>query len=193
MIVRPLRSLVVASILAAVFLQLLGPRLVEAYVLFGNKWCDNDATLSLQTSGGSAYVLAHQPVYDAASAWSAVSSNFNYTQLGENQMADVWVFSTPWGGPGSSYAVESHFAPGTCRQSSNVTFNTMYSWNPPYTTCNGSTSWVSLYSVALHELGHSVGLNHSGDVNAIMYATMDLCTNKPWNQDDIDGIRAIYD
>jgi hypothetical protein len=48
-----------------------------------------------------------------------------------------------------------------------------------------------VYTVALHEAGHSLGLNHSDDTSAIMYAFY----NEPvadLRQDDINGIRVLY-
>ncbi|MBL1212244.1 MAG: matrixin family metalloprotease [Ignavibacteriae bacterium] len=48
-----------------------------------------------------------------------------------------------------------------------------------------------VYTIALHEAGHGLGLNHSDDINAVMYPfyggpVSDL------RQDDIDGIRSLY-
>ena len=50
---------------------------------------------------------------------------------------------------------------------------------------------IDVYSVALHESGHGLGLNHSDDPNAVMYpyyggAVSDL------REDDINGIRELY-
>ncbi len=50
---------------------------------------------------------------------------------------------------------------------------------------------VDMYSIALHECGHSLGLGHSADPNAVMY----WAYYSPYDglaQDDINGIRAIY-
>lgn len=50
----------------------------------------------------------------------------------------------------------------------------------------------SLYDVALHESGHALGLGHSADPNAVMYAYYDSYKEEDLTQDDIDGIRSIY-
>lgn len=197
MIARLLRSLVIASLLAAAFLQVFGDGLAAAYAMYGWKWCDNDASLSLQTNAGNpddSYSLATQPVYDAASGWSAVSSNFNFTQLPENWNADVWVFSYDWG-PSTLGQASTYLWPATsCAQSSSVWFNEFYGWKPPSTSCAfDNRTWYHLYAVALQELGHSLGLEHSANPSAVMYGTLNACTDKFLNQDDIDGIRDIYD
>lgn len=195
MILRVTRSVLIAGFLAGLLLPVLETRLAVAYVLTGQRWCDNDATLSLQTSAGaSSYILATQPVYAAASHWSGYSSNFNFTQVAENSSADVWVFSEA-DGIGNYFAItNSTYAwPGPCLISANVTYNTSYSWNPPSTYCDYSTSWVSVYTAGLHELGHSLGLAHSDNQAAVMYQFLPWCADKYLNQDDIDGIRDIYD
>jgi len=54
----------------------------------------------------------------------------------------------------------------------------------------GIGSNTDVFSVALHESGHGLGLGHSDNTNAVMYAYYSLVTGL--NQDDIDGIRSIY-
>ena len=49
----------------------------------------------------------------------------------------------------------------------------------------------SLYTVALHELGHALGLAHSADPGAAMYPTAGTA-NRDLNGSDIAGIRALY-
>ncbi|XP_022133607.1 metalloendoproteinase 1-like [Momordica charantia] len=46
--------------------------------------------------------------------------------------------------------------------------------------------------VALHELGHVLGLKHSADSQAIMWPYMEPNTVKGLSGDDIEGIRALY-
>ncbi|XP_004689108.1 PREDICTED: interstitial collagenase isoform X1 [Condylura cristata] len=50
----------------------------------------------------------------------------------------------------------------------------------------------NLYRVAAHELGHSLGLSHSTDIGALMYPNYIFSGDVQLNQDDINGIQALY-
>ncbi len=51
---------------------------------------------------------------------------------------------------------------------------------------------TSLLQVALHEIGHDLGLDHSTDINAIMYPTADYRQNPTLSASDTLGIQALY-
>ncbi|OMO50795.1 Peptidase M10, metallopeptidase [Corchorus olitorius] len=54
-------------------------------------------------------------------------------------------------------------------------------------------SAVDLESVAVHEIGHLLGLGHSSDENAIMYPTISSRTRKvELGSDDVEGIQYLY-
>ena len=55
----------------------------------------------------------------------------------------------------------------------------------------GSGGTFDLETVALHEVGHLLGLAHSSDPNAIMYPTY-TGVRRSLGQDDLDGIRRLY-
>ena len=66
--------------------------------------------------------------------------------------------------------------------------NTGYAWN---LGCQELPTSYDLQTVILHENGHVVGLDHSSDINAIMYPSYQQA-NCTLGQDDINGIRALY-
>lgn len=85
---------------------------------------------------------------------------------------------------------DSNFNAGAPRYSitkAEIRFDTAETWSTGTATPFNS---VSFFSVALHEIGHAIGLDHSTDLSTIMY---------PMNQNqqvlgsgDIQGITAIY-
>jgi acylphosphatase len=58
-------------------------------------------------------------------------------------------------------------------------------------TVNTPPTGIDLPSVALHELGHGLGLNHSAETSSVMYAYYGGA-RRDLTADDIDGIRSIY-
>ena len=54
-------------------------------------------------------------------------------------------------------------------------------------------SWeFSLEAVTTHEVGHLIGLGHSGDGAALMAPSISSCDAKPLDDDDRDGRDALY-
>jgi hypothetical protein len=75
--------------------------------------------------------------------------------------------------PGNNYSLGGDYA-----------FNTKLGFN-----INGSD--YDVFTVALHEFGHSLGLAHATSTSAVMYSAYNG-RDTALNTDDINGIRAIY-
>ncbi|KZV54238.1 metalloendoprotein 1-like [Dorcoceras hygrometricum] len=78
-----------------------------------------------------------------------------------------------------------------------------HSFGPPIGIIhfNGEMGWAhdgdsyysfDIKSVALHEIGHLLGLNHSADRLAIMFPTFDRGEIRRIHQDDVNGIYHLY-
>jgi hypothetical protein len=57
---------------------------------------------------------------------------------------------------------------------------------------NGCRREYHIETTAVHEVGHLLGLDHTPDAAANMYAFADFCDVVPLNADDITGINCIY-
>jgi hypothetical protein len=73
---------------------------------------------------------------------------------------------------------------------SDVSFNLNYNYTTP---AQGSCSnEIYLDSVLTHEVGHVIGLAHSNNSGALMYASVAYCNDKVLSSDDISGRNALY-
>jgi len=89
----------------------------------------------------------------------------------------------PFTGPGGVLAHTFYPAPINGEPiAGDMHFNADESWHV------GTT--VDLFSVALHETGHALGLGHTSDPEAVMYPYYQMQTGL--TSDDIAGIQALY-
>jgi hypothetical protein len=198
------------------FLEQLESRLVP-YALTGGAWPDPqlitlsfmpDGTLITSGPNGNSYsnmfatfgktmsvATWEDAIISAAQTW-AQYANVNFTvvsddgaaqgagayQQGDPGMGDIrfgaYSYSTAYLGEG--------FMPPPLNNYSiagDIDFNSAKTWN------NGTT--YDLQTVALHEVGHALGLGHSTDPNSVMWPTYSG-VRRSLDADDIAGIQAIY-
>ncbi|CAK7317357.1 MMP7 [Vulpes lagopus] len=91
----------------------------------------------------------------------------------------------PFDGPGNILA--HAFAPGP-DLGGDAHFDEDERWT------DGSRIGINFLIAATHELGHSLGLGHSSDPDAVMYPTYSIRDSKNFklSQDDIEGIQKLY-
>ncbi|KZV35370.1 Metalloendoprotein 1 precursor [Dorcoceras hygrometricum] len=68
-----------------------------------------------------------------------------------------------------------------------VHFNAHKAW-----ATDGTLYAFDVFTTALHELGHVLGLDHSTNTESIMFPTIVKGQRKYLHSDDIDGINALY-
>ncbi len=162
-----------------------GPGIEDAdpFVFSANKW--NQSTLRWFLSGGTPDLTGEaNQVQAAMDTWSGVAP-LDFVRQFSATGADVdWSWQIgdhgdgdPFDGPGTVLA--HAFYPTDGR----VHFDDAESW-----ATSGSRD---IWTVALHELGHTLGLRHSGVSDAAMYAFIGGERRRP-HEVDIKGIRSRY-
>jgi len=186
----------------------IGINTASAATFTGSFWAEGEATInvdfsnpdpSLMTNGSPDFSAAF---IEAANLWSN-NSTFRYNidtsfavdpcqQASGSQLSGV-VFSDTACGTGfqssSTLAITRTFFSNAENIRTGVIFNTAFTWD----VYNGNlTSSEDFRRVAVHELGHGLGLDHETRFPAIMAPTISNTIEVP-QPDDIGGVATLYD
>ncbi len=144
------------------------------------------------TSVGSAFI----PTIRAAFArWDAVG-NFDFFEVSDPSNADMIVAFDELTSAGSStIGLAQYYYSGATLQRSYISFDLDRRYRTQdgviHTVGTSTGSANDLFTLALHEIGHSLGLGHEDDFDTVMNSFQDAVLTD-LTSDDISGIRAIY-
>lgn len=164
------------------------------YALEPAKWGSNP---SLGTAGGQvtwnlsgSFAPAYQAEIAAAfTRWSQVA-NISFVHVQDNGPADITLSWSAIDGPGKVLGQSTYRYGGGLLQHADITLDSTESWT---SSANGLVDPGNDYFrvVAMHEIGHAIGLDHYNASTAVMnsYVTPNL---RDLTQSDIDGAAALY-
>ncbi|MEL6435937.1 MAG: cadherin domain-containing protein, partial [Pseudomonadota bacterium] len=125
----------------------------------------------------------------AFDAWEAVT-NVNFVEVTDSSNVDIRLGFGQLGGPSGTLGIANYSfsVPSNILVESFIRFDIAETWHYSITP---QTDDISAYLVALHEIGHVLGIDHSDVGEAVMTASIN--EDLPGlTQDDIDAVQAIY-
>lgn len=177
--------LVGAMVLGLAFLVISGAS-VSAYHLTGLKWSDPDPITTWIYPGG----VDSTAFYNSRVAWNNTSTPINFTganNIGTEEVGLTTVYNSSVGWDGQTAVTFS----GGLMIHATSKLNTFYTANSPYGA-------GARQSVAAHEMGHALGLDHTSGQVLMNPATFgqgsrwgDYGINTP-RGDDVNGVNALY-
>ena len=189
-------------------LFLLGSQSLFGFALEGQSWTLNRTVVMQMSLGGpqtlsDGFASFDQSAQDTLNIWNLHLDHLHCTAVlsspvigasGDDEMSAFFAHSIFGDNFGTGVlAVTLLSFRGTVFEESDTIFNSAFSWD----SYNGPLNSIGpdFHRTALHEFGHTLGLDHPDEhgqqVSAIMNSQIsDLDTLQ---QDDIDGVQFLYD
>ncbi|KAK3702239.1 hypothetical protein QZH41_005401 [Actinostola sp. cb2023] len=171
---------------------------LQRYVVWGPRWWRTQLTYYI-TFGKDLYEVDQVRIFkEAFERWSKVAPKLQFTRTMDPKLADFKIsfgYTEHSGIPGERKCTSNFdgwtgvLAHAYAPRDGRIHFDENEWWSAYE---NSSPFKVALPQTATHEIGHALGLSHSDEYYSMMYpsccqSTADL------HQDDIDGIRKIYE
>lgn len=137
-----------------------------------------------------------QAIRNAFATWSA-SAQLSFRQVAVNQNPDILVGWRPANDPDHSMlgGVLAHadFPPGCGVVTNSLPKPLHFDDQEHAWTIGAVAGQFDIETVALHEIGHLLGLQHSSVAGSVMFPTVsDNATLRQLTADDIEGILSLY-
>ncbi|MGW7413635.1 matrixin family metalloprotease [Streptomyces sp. NPDC054863] len=135
-------------------------------------------------------------VRNAFRSWSAVVP-LTFTQVGTAAAPDIRVGWRPANDPDHSMVggvlAHADFPPGCSVVTNGLPKPVHFDDTEHHWTIGAVAGGFDVETVALHEIGHIIGLGHSGVAGSVMFPTVSAnSTKRGLTPDDINGARALY-
>lgn len=197
------------SLLASAILVV--PQLA-GYTFLGSKWQNAQAHFHLKLGSSSGVLIDGSPSWNAALAnalatWNSavpgVTLTWTDSSTQPNSDGDgvncIFFSNTIYGKSfgSNTLAVTTHWRIGPKRTEADLIFNSVWPWNSYRGNLRKALNGKTMHDirrVALHELGHALGLDHPDEsgqrVTAVMNSTISNIDGL--QADDVNGARALY-
>jgi hypothetical protein len=186
---------------ALIAISTVSPRAYASYA----SWSSPSATVYINPANGdglsdSAVISALQAAMDDWNTQGASPFRFNYggqvrdTTTGYDSR-NVVLFRNETNGNTIAYTYSWWDASNRLLDSDIIIYDQTYTFYAFDGTCNPYPgNAVYLHDLAAHEFGHMLGLSHSSEPAATMYAGYATCstTQRSLDADDVAGIQSLY-
>jgi len=183
------------------------------YALLGSKWTTRQIVMYLGLGSSSGMLIDGSASWgasaeDALATWNKYLANVQFTVVrnasvtpadGDN-VNNVFFDSSFYGSDfGDAVAITTEWTRngGRTRIEADTVFNSNLNWNSyrgNLRTAAGGGTLYDLQRVALHEFGHTLGLDHPDDFGQVVRAIMNSRVSNidSLQPDDIRGAQSIY-